>query len=280
MRIVASTPEEAAEKFAVEMSRFIARIEGLPEGGTPASAMGAVRQIRRSVDAEATAALERMEQIDPSDPALMDLLDQFLRVRAVGAKLDDMYPEAAYGALEGTQAGAAVGRRLRMTEAERQARPFQEDMASAAPPEGTFTTESGPARQFGADGQEPPTRWLERDLSAPLSVDVRQWTGLHGLPLRVHLKHILSARRKKDKPGLYGPDGDLHTEAQVHTHMERVLSGPDFAWMSANRDGTFSMNLAKMEEKFVRVVPVSLSIPKNEEGLVATVFNQRLDKAA
>jgi hypothetical protein len=47
IRIVAETPEEAAQKFAVEMHRFIARAEGMAEGGSPASALDAVSPHRR-----------------------------------------------------------------------------------------------------------------------------------------------------------------------------------------------------------------------------------------
>jgi hypothetical protein len=280
IRIVADTPGEAADKFANELYRYVARIEGFPEGGAPDSAMAAVRQIRQSIDGELTAIQERMEQVGPDGPGLSQMVDQYMRVRAVGFRLDDMYPESAYGALLGTQVGEAIARRRAMTAAERQAKPFPDDLAGATPSEGSIVTGPGPQRQFGAGGQEPPSLWPERDVFAGLSPAVQQWTGLHGLPLTVRVTHILEHRGKKTAKGKYGPDGDLHTLEQVRAHIEKVTADPDFAWVSANRNGTFSMNLAKIEEGFVRIVPVSLSPPMDGRGLIPTIFNEYPKDAA
>jgi hypothetical protein len=290
IRIVADTPEEAAAKFIIEVNRFIARIEGLPEGGTPESAMEAVGRMWRSLAADEAGIAERMAALVEGQDAgasrgeLDFLAEELAKVQAMLERLETVYPEAAYAMLAATQAGEAMARRLRMTPMQRQAAPFLEAMD--IPPEEQLVTRRGPARQFGvgdedvAPDEAAPVLWTARDVLAPLSPAVREWAGLHDLPLNVRITHILENRGRKTARGKYGPNGDLHTLEQIHAHIERVTADPDFAWVSANRDGTFSMNLAKIEEGFVRIVPVSLSPPRDGQGLIPTIFNEFLPDVA
>jgi predicted kinase len=292
IRIVADTPEEAAEKFVVEMNRFIGRAEGFPEGGTPNSAMEAVGRMWRSVAADEANLAERLahlaaDQEAGASKAELDLVaDELAKVQAVLERLEGLYPEAAYRMLAATQAGDAMARRLRMTGMQRFVQPFLKSME--VPPEEQIVTRRGPARQFGVGEEESPGG---RVLPAPNPAKgifaalgpSGAWTGLPALPFEANLANIASKRRHKksptgglaDPPGKYGPRGDLHTADRVRAHIEEVLAAPDVAWVNAQRD-QFSLLLVKFGDEFDRWVPVRLSAERGRvTQFIPTVFNSR-----
>lgn len=169
IRIVAATPTEAAQKFAVEMHRFIARAEGMAEGGTPSSAIAVAQKLSRSMEAEAASALERLQVLDEArhvDPLFGRMAErneiavELARLRAVKIELDKLSPIEAYNRLSGTVAGRAIAERLRLGERARARNPFSQ--AQDVPPERRIVSSRGPERQFGGDWEEDAWRELER----------------------------------------------------------------------------------------------------------------------
>jgi GNAT superfamily N-acetyltransferase len=259
--VVADTPEESVRKYAGEIGRILDRIEGAPEGATPDAAMAVLARHRHSLALEERSIAERIAALDASgegvasggvaDAEYGGLIDKLLKVRAMRQYLDTVYPDAADRALAPAQAGEPVARQAGVGE-----EPAPPEVASAAVSEAT------------------PERGLFAAPGEPLG-----WIGLPEVPFRANLENIARKRRQKDAPGQYGPGGDLHTSEAVRAHIEEVLATPDYAWLKANRDGTFSWNMIRLGDQFDRVVAVPLhAIRKVERGArdvqdIATAFN-------
>jgi hypothetical protein len=280
--ITASTPEEAKRKFLQEMYPFIARMEGLPEGGSPASAMAELQRIGQSIDNQLAGAVERFDALagEMSPAERNALVQEIARLTALGEGMDQirarLTPGQAYERLAGRQMARATAAQMGLSEAELRRTPITHGMT--VPPEEQIIAEQGPGRQFSVDVN--PAKGVFAPPSPALA-----WTRLPDLPFRANLENIATKRRQKLNPktgelsspaGMHGPNGDLHTTVQVRAHIEAVLGGvPDVAWVDPQRSGRFSLLLVKFGDEFDRVVPVKLSAgARRVEQEIPTVFNQ------
>ena len=99
------------------------------------------------------------------------------------------------------------------------------------------------------------------------------WTGLPQAPFMANLEHFARKRGGKN-PMRFGPDGRLDTPERVEAHIKEVLASPTLTWVKANQEGSFSLNLVRLGERFNRLVAVRLTGAVEPGQAIATVYNQ------
>lgn len=244
----AASAKRAREMFVKAIQTAIDRIEDRGPGAEPA-AFGVIRRAKADLDMQAAAVMEKL------------------------AALDD--PRYWFG-----QMAEAPIERVRLTEQLSMLRSLRVDldeMSWVAAWHRARALERGePQAAVGGAGEFRPIRGL---FAAP--AETLSWLGLSQRPLRANLTNIANKRALKDAVGQYGPGNDLHTPGAVQAHITQVLSAPDYAWLKANRDGTFSWNIVRLGEDGVdRVIAVPVSaVQQAERGgrevlAVSTAFNQ------
>ena len=166
----AGTPREAAKKLVVELHRFIARHEGMPEGGTPASALEVIRQAQADLDTKMGHLLEQFDAIPKLRGPVQKLfghesdadvlVGQIATLKAMRDELDSLPMREAYRRLGGSVMGRVIERRFGWTQ---EMRGRVSPGKSEDVPRSHQILAKGPARQFATE--EDWERELWEDMS-------------------------------------------------------------------------------------------------------------------
>jgi hypothetical protein len=233
IHIRAGTPREAAKKLVVELHRFIARREGMAEGGTPASALEVVRQAAGDLDREAAAVLEQLAALPRLATAVrrafgrneaeQALLDDLAKLQAMREELELLPMQEAYRRLGGTVAGRNIEQRFGWTQ---EMRSRMAPIESEDTPRKSQLIAEGPSRQFAQDEDE----W-QKEL----------WDALSQRSHRIEQ----AVERKEARPDFAGQPA--HAKEAPHP-LQKAVAEFERAQMAAGR--TVEEVAAAIEAKF------------------------------